>query len=86
MAANEPTSTLVHKDFPAGYKAFLRKNDIKHHVFDMTGTKKATIPPELMKNILQLVMDQRNYPLLIHCNHGRVRTLYFKGSLRAVAN
>jgi tyrosine-protein phosphatase SIW14 len=66
--------TLVHKDFPVGYRAFLRKNDIRHHVFDMTGTKKATIPPELMKNILQLVLDQRNYPLLIHCNHGRHRT------------
>jgi tyrosine-protein phosphatase SIW14 len=66
--------TLVQKDFPAGYKSFLNKNDIKHHVFDMTGTKKEAIPPRLMKNILQLVLDQRNYPLLIHCNHGRHRT------------
>jgi tyrosine-protein phosphatase SIW14 len=66
--------TLVQKDFPAGYKSFLNENGIKHHVFDMAGTKKEAIPPQTMQSILRLVMNQQNHPLLIHCNHGRHRT------------
>jgi hypothetical protein len=47
-------------------------NGIKHHVFDMKGTKKEAIPIQTMKAILRLVLDQRHHPLLIHCNHGKV--------------
>jgi hypothetical protein len=25
-----------------------------------------------MKSILRVVLDRRNHPLLIHCNHGKV--------------
>lgn len=67
-------STLVSKDFPAGYKSFLDANGIKHHVFNMAGTKKEAIPLETMQGILDLVMNPQNRPLLIHCNHGRHRT------------
>ena len=66
--------TLVQKDFPEGYDAFVRKNGINHHVFDMRGTKKERIPDKTMKSILQLVLNQKNHPLLIHCNHGKHRT------------
>ncbi|KAM7191334.1 Tyrosine phosphatase family domain containing protein [Rhypophila sp. PSN 637] len=66
--------TLVQKDFPEGYDAFIHKNKIKHHVFDMRGTKKERIPDKTMKAILGLVMNQANHPLLIHCNHGKHRT------------
>lgn len=62
----------MQKDFPAGYHAFMSKNGIKHHVFDMKGTKKEDIPIRTMKSILRLVLDRRNHPVLIHCNHGRV--------------
>jgi tyrosine-protein phosphatase SIW14 len=39
----------------------------------MKGTKKQEIPIKTMKAILRLVLDRQNHPLLIHCNHGRVR-------------
>ncbi|KAK4451820.1 tyrosine phosphatase family-domain-containing protein [Podospora aff. communis PSN243] len=66
--------TLVQKDFPEGYHSFISKNGIKHHVFDMKGTKKQEIPIKTMKSILRLVLDRQNHPLLMHCNHGRHRT------------
>ncbi|GAB1313456.1 tyrosine-protein phosphatase siw14 [Madurella fahalii] len=66
--------TLVRKEFPHGYDAFIQKNSIKHCVIDMKGTKKEDIPIKTMKSILRLVLDRRNHPLLIHCNHGKHRT------------
>jgi tyrosine-protein phosphatase SIW14 len=62
----------VQKDFPKGYDVFLQKNGIRHCVFDMKGTKKEAIPIKTMKSILRMVLDRRNHPLLIHCNHGKV--------------
>jgi tyrosine-protein phosphatase SIW14 len=40
----------------------------------MKGTKKEPIPSTTMSSILDIVLDQRNYPLLLHCNHGKHRT------------
>lgn len=40
----------------------------------MKGTKKEAIPIGTMKAILELVLDRSNYPLLVHCNHGKHRT------------
>ncbi|KAB5582415.1 tyrosine phosphatase family-domain-containing protein [Coniochaeta sp. 2T2.1] len=74
--------TLVQKDFPADYKPFLSDSNIKHHVFDMEGTKKATIPIQTMSAILRLALNPRNYPLLIHCNRGRHRTGCVVAALR----
>jgi len=63
---------------------FMTANGIKHHVFDMKGTKKEAIPVRVMKSILRLVLDRQNHPLLIHCNHGKVGSALFRfvGRLR----
>ncbi|KAK1778114.1 tyrosine phosphatase family-domain-containing protein [Copromyces sp. CBS 386.78] len=74
--------TLVQKDFPEGYDTFLSKNGIKHHVFDMKGTKKEAIPITTMKAILRLVLNTANHPLMIHCNHGKHRTGCVVGIVR----
>ncbi|KAK3314527.1 tyrosine phosphatase family-domain-containing protein [Apodospora peruviana] len=74
--------TLVQKDFPEGYVPFISKNGIRHHVFDMQGTKKKEIPIQTMKAILRLVLDTQNHPLLIHCNHGKHRTGCVVGVVR----
>jgi tyrosine-protein phosphatase SIW14 len=49
-------------------------NHITHKIFDMTGTKKEEIPIELMRDVQAVVSKRENYPLLIHCNHGKHRT------------
>ncbi|AEO71247.1 uncharacterized protein THITE_2123435 [Thermothielavioides terrestris NRRL 8126] len=77
--------TLVRKDFPRGYDAFLHKNGIRHYVFDMKGTKKEDIPITTMRSILRLVLDRRNHPLLIHCNHGKHRTGCVIGVVRKLS-
>ena len=66
-------STLVAKEEPdTGYSAFIKANGIKQVVFDIEGTKKSSVPNEVMRAILQVVLDKANHPLLIHCNRGRV--------------
>lgn len=68
-------STLVKKDeLDHDLQSFVNANGIHQVIFNMKGTKKEAIPPATMKSILQVVMDARNYPLMIHCNHGKHRT------------
>lgn len=67
--------TLVKKDeLDHELQSFVNANGIHQIIFNMKGTKKEAIPPATMKSILQVVLDPRNYPLLIHCNHGKHRT------------
>ncbi|KAL7931654.1 tyrosine phosphatase family domain-containing protein [Trichoderma chlorosporum] len=67
--------TLVKKDEPDHeLESFVAANGIQQVVFNMKGTKKEPIPPTTMAAILELVLDRKNYPLMIHCNHGKHRT------------
>ncbi|KAJ8120133.1 hypothetical protein ONZ43_g3081 [Nemania bipapillata] len=74
--------TLVTKDLPEGYQEFIQSNRITHRVFDMAGTKKEDIPVDMMRAIHAVVSNPRNYPLLVHCNHGKHRTGCVVGVLR----
>ncbi|KAG6005004.1 hypothetical protein E4U21_000577 [Claviceps maximensis] len=67
--------TLVKKEeLDHELLAFVNANGINQVVFNMKGTKKEAIPSSTMRAILELVLDQSNYPLLVHCNHGKHRT------------
>ncbi|RDA86125.1 hypothetical protein CP532_3024 [Ophiocordyceps camponoti-leonardi (nom. inval.)] len=67
--------TLVNKDGgDDSLESFFAGNGIRQVVFDMKGTKKEAIPPSTMSSILNVVMDRSQYPLLLHCNHGKHRT------------
>ncbi|TFA97558.1 Tyrosine-protein phosphatase SIW14 [Trichoderma ghanense] len=67
--------TLVKKDEPDHeLEAFVAANGIQQVIFNMKGTKKEPIPPSTMAAILEIVLDRQNYPLVIHCNHGKHRT------------
>ncbi|POS84482.1 hypothetical protein EPUL_004268 [Erysiphe pulchra] len=66
--------SLVKKDFSSEFQSFVKKNGINHKVLDMTGTKKVEIPEIMMRQIMSVVLDYSNYPILIHCNQGRHRT------------
>lgn len=50
----------------------MAKNGITRHVFDIKGTKKQSIPAETMRDVLDIVLDKSNHPVLVHCNRGRV--------------
>ncbi|RDW91512.1 hypothetical protein BP5796_02677 [Coleophoma crateriformis] len=66
--------TLVKKEYPDGFCAFIKANGIRHVIIDMQGTKKVAIPHEMMQSIMKVVLDKSNHPLLMHCNHGKHRT------------
>lgn len=51
----------------------------------MKGTKKEAIPLSTMHSILELVLDPSNYPLLVHCNHGKHRTGCVVAAMRKLA-
>lgn len=55
-------------------ESFVTSNGIHQVIFNMKGTKKEAIPIATMRSILELVLDRKNYPLLLHCNHGKHRT------------
>ncbi|KAI1433236.1 tyrosine phosphatase family-domain-containing protein [Xylaria sp. CBS 124048] len=66
--------TLVNKELPEGFQQFIKDNGITHKIFDMSGTKKEAISTELMRSIYAVISKPENYPLLVHCNHGKHRT------------
>jgi tyrosine-protein phosphatase SIW14 len=68
-----PHSSLVKRDpFPGHLASFIQHHGIRHCVIGMQGTKKVKIPDAMMHSIMKVVLDQENYPILIHCNHGKV--------------
>jgi tyrosine-protein phosphatase SIW14 len=78
--------TLVKKeDLDHDLETFVSREGIRQVVFNMKGTKKEAIPLSTMKAILSIVLDKSNYPLLIHCNHGKHRTGCVVGVVRKVA-
>jgi tyrosine-protein phosphatase SIW14 len=51
----------------------METNGIKHIVIDVQSTKKVNIPLAVMKSVMEVALDRRNYPMLMHCNHGKVK-------------
>ncbi|KAL4727199.1 tyrosine-protein phosphatase siw14 [Fusarium chlamydosporum] len=77
--------TLVKKDdLDHDLDAFITSEGIQQVVFNMKGTKKEAIPLDTMKGIINVVLDKSNYPLLIHCNHGKHRTGCVVGVVRKI--
>ena len=66
-------SSLVKNDLTPAFQSFVKKNSIDHKIIDMPGTKKVDITEEVMQSIIEIVLDEANHPILIHCNHGKVR-------------
>lgn len=70
-----PSSTLVVNDEPdEALESFVSGASIRQFFFAIKGTKKEAIPDATMSSILDVVLDQSNYPLLVHCNKGKHRT------------
>ncbi|KAF7552010.1 hypothetical protein G7Z17_g4601 [Cylindrodendrum hubeiense] len=78
--------TLVKKDDrDHELESFLSAQGIHQVVFNMKGTKKEAIPLTTMKSILSIVLNKENYPLMLHCNHGKHRTGCVVGLVRKVS-
>ncbi|KAI8692620.1 tyrosine-protein phosphatase siw14 [Fusarium solani] len=78
-------SLVKKEEFDHDLEMFVAQEGIRQVVFNMKGTKKEAIPLKTMKSILSIVLNKENYPLLIHCNHGKHRTGCVVGVVRKVA-
>jgi len=77
--------TLVPGPYPEEYEEFLRTQGVHHTTVELPANKDVIcINPLDMKRALDIVMDTRNHPLLIHCNKGKHRTGCVVGSFRRI--
>lgn len=66
--------------------AFCRENNVQIMQFGIQGNKEpfVDIPEPVIRDALQVLLDVRRHPLLIHCNKGKHRTGCLVGCLRKV--
>ncbi|PGH16463.1 hypothetical protein AJ79_01794 [Helicocarpus griseus UAMH5409] len=68
--------TLVDEEWSPDYGEFIRKEGITSHVIPILANKTPQVctPYETIIEVLKIVLDPNNHPLLIHCNKGKHRT------------
>lgn len=68
-------STLVPEPYSDAHNDFVHENGIVHFQVGIEPNKNpfVTTPQCVMTAALRIVLDPSNYPLLIHCNKGKVR-------------
>ncbi|KAH7569405.1 hypothetical protein ACOSP7_012804 [Xanthoceras sorbifolium] len=75
---------LCPEPYPDPINEFLKANEIRLFQFPIDGCKEpfVNIPEETIREALQVVLDARNHPILIHCKRGKHRTGCLVGCLR----
>jgi len=68
--------TLVPEPLPLSYANFVSSNGITHHHIPILANKDENIYTDaaVVNQIMELMLDPENYPILIHCNKGKHRT------------
>lgn len=68
--------TLVPQDYPAENIAFMKENHIQHFQIPIPAHKSEDIkiPLQSIANALEVLINPKNYPILVHCNKGKHRT------------
>jgi tyrosine-protein phosphatase SIW14 len=76
--------TLILEDYPEQNELFLIENGIKFYQFGVPGNKEpfVDIPEQTICRAVEILMDSRTHPVLIHCNKGKHRTGCLVGCLR----
>ena len=69
-------STFVTEDISADYQAFITKSGITHHRIHVLANKDPDIftDDKTVNEVIKLMLDRENHPILIHCNKGKHRT------------
>ena len=68
-------STLVNeKNESAEFDNFVDENGINHIRVEVPAHKnpEVVIPIDIITRVLKVMLDKSNYPLLVHCNKGKV--------------
>ncbi|XP_062193207.1 probable tyrosine-protein phosphatase DSP4 [Phragmites australis] len=75
---------LCPEAYPEANLEFLRAHRIRLFQFGIAGSKEpfVNIPEDTIREALNVVLDVRNHPVLIHCKRGKHRTGCVVGCLR----
>ena len=68
--------TFVNEPMSTAYASFISSNGITHHGIHVKANKDENVytATEVVHEILDLMLNPENYPILIHCNKGKHRT------------
>lgn len=79
---------LIPEPYPQENQQFVEENNIRFHQIPISGNKEpfVNIPQAGITEILKVVLNPENHPLLIHCNRGKHRTGCLVGCLRKLQN
>ncbi|KAL0442974.1 UNVERIFIED_CONTAM: E3 ubiquitin-protein ligase COP1 [Sesamum latifolium] len=79
---------LCPEPYPEVNMQFLNANGIQLFQFGVEGSKEpfVNIPDDLVRRALEVLLDERNRPLLIHCKRGKHRTGCLVGCFRKWQN
>ncbi|KAL6567521.1 Tyrosine-protein phosphatase dsp1 [Orobanche gracilis] len=79
---------LCPEPYPEANVQFLEENGIRLFQFGVEGSKEpfVSIPDDIIRRALEVLLDENNHPLLIHCRRGKHRTGCLVGCLRKWQN
>jgi len=68
--------TLVPEELSLTYSNFVSSNGIMHHQIPVLANKDPEVYTDAttIHQILEIMLDPNNYPMLLHCNKGKHRT------------
>ena len=69
-------STLVKTPHSEDFLEYVEEDGIEHFCVIVPAHKNpsSVIPVEMLLETLKIILNRANYPLLIHCNKGKVHT------------
>ena len=78
--------TLVPGTLPETYQKFISDAGIVHHHIPILANKDPEVytSDEVVYTVLEIMLNQSNYPMMIHCNKGKHRTGCITASFRRV--
>lgn len=79
---------LIPEAYPPENEEFLKQAGIQLFQVGMSGNKEpfVNIPSDLLTQALEIVLNPKNQPILIHCNRGKHRTGCLIGCIRKLQN
>ncbi|KAK2739096.1 hypothetical protein FQN57_006662 [Myotisia sp. PD_48] len=68
--------TLVDEEWSPEYVKFVQEHHITSHIIPILANKNPTVytPQSTVENVLRILLNPKNHPVLIHCNKGKHRT------------
>ncbi|KAK2873231.1 hypothetical protein FQN49_002504 [Arthroderma sp. PD_2] len=68
--------TLVEEEWSPEYREFVKNSGITSHIIPILANKDPEIytPASTVVQVLNILLDPRNHPVLVHCNKGKHRT------------